>query len=88
MSSWRTLLAEVASSALKRDAIPWWLRIILTLWVVFVFGLPDILILLKSQWAHLYGTVGVSIQRWEEVVLYLPFGQAFSLNLNRAEGPH
>ena len=52
-------------------------RIGISAFVLLVFGLSDILILFLSEWPHLFGTTGVPVQRWEEIVIYLPFAEAF-----------
>lgn len=43
-----------------------------------LFGLSDLLILLFSKYPNLYPILDVPLQRWEEIVIYAPFGKAFS----------
>lgn len=61
-----------------REALPVSLKIGLTTFLFVLFGFSDLLILLSSAWPHLYGAVGVPVQKWEEVVIYAPFAEAFS----------
>lgn len=52
--------------------------VLLSLLILLVFGSADILILVFSDWKHLFGIVNVPISRFEEVVFYAPFAKAFS----------
>ena len=53
------------------------MRVAVSVLVLLVFGLGDLLVLLFSNWPHLYGVAGVPVQRWEEITIYLPFAQSF-----------
>ncbi len=44
------------------------------------YSLGDLLILTSSEWPHLQGALGVSAIHWEEIIAYLPFANAFSLD--------
>lgn len=61
-----------------RETLPVGLKIGLTAFLFILFGFSDLLILLSSEWPHLYGAVGVPVQKWEEIVIYAPFAEAFS----------
>lgn len=52
----------------------------MTVLLFLLFGLSDLLIATSSRWPFLYGVDGAPIQKWEEVVIYVPFAQAFSLS--------
>ena len=52
--------------------------VLISMLIIVIFGLADMLILLSSDWPHLYATVDMPIQKWEEIVIYMPFGNAFS----------
>ena len=51
-----------------------------SLFLLFLFGLKDILILASKEWPHLYPVVDVPRATWEEVCAYLPFATHFSLS--------
>lgn len=79
-SSIRTIISkQFSSTALNQKKLSNWISYGLTLLLLVLFGLSDILILMGDAWPHLYGVLDVSAQRWEEVVLYMPFSQTFSL---------
>ncbi len=65
-------------ASLHSERLSWPVRILMTVLVLALFALSDVLVLGLSDWPHLYGAVGVPVQRWEEVVIYTPFAQAFS----------
>jgi hypothetical protein len=63
----------------SRRGHPRWRTVILiSVGVCILFSFRDLLVLLSDTWPHLYGVVGVSRIRWEEVVFYLPYATAFS----------
>jgi hypothetical protein len=51
----------------------------ITIVLVVLFGLKDFLILVSDQWPHLYPVANAPTQTWEEVYIYLPFANHFSL---------
>ena len=62
----------------KRDYLSAYMIVLISMLIIVIFGLADMLILLSSDWPHLYATVDMPIQKWEEIVIYMPFGNAFS----------
>ena len=67
---------EALSSERLPASIGWSLSILL----LITYSLGDLLILTGSEWPHLHGALGVSAIRWEEIIAYLPFANAFSIN--------
>lgn len=48
--------------------------------VLLLFGLKDVLILVNSDWPHLYAVAGNPVLSWEESYVYLPLANHFSLS--------
>ena len=62
----------------RNERLGWGLIAFISATILFLFSFRDIVILLGSSWPHLYGVVGVSRIRWEEIVFYLPHVTSFS----------
>jgi len=56
----------------------WLTYVSISVFIVLIFGFGDLLVLMGGYWPHLYGVAGVPLARWEEVVCYMPFANAFS----------
>ena len=62
----------------RQDNLCWQWILGMSLVVAAVFSVREkLLILLNSDWPHLYGVVGVPILHWEEIICYLPFATEF-----------
>ena len=59
------------SDALSSERLPPSVVGGLSLLLLATYSLGDVLILLGSEWSHLYGVLGVSAIRWEETIAYL-----------------
>ena len=55
------------------------LYLLITLFLFFVFGFKDVLVLLDGRWPHLYAILNNPVLSWEEISIYLPFANHFSL---------
>jgi hypothetical protein len=55
------------------------LYLLVTLFLFFIFGFKDALVLLDGRWPHLYATINTPVLSWEEISVYLPFANHFSL---------
>lgn len=55
------------------------LYLLITLFLFILFGFKDILILLDDRWPHLYAVLNNPVLSWEEIIVYLPFANHFSL---------
>ena len=64
----------------RSEYLDWRVICLISVYITGVFSLRDLLILLDNEWPHLYGVVGVSSIRWEEIVNYLPFAKVFSFS--------
>jgi hypothetical protein len=55
------------------------LYLLITLFLFFLFGFKDGLVLLDGRWPHLYAILNSPVLSWEEIYVYLPFANHFSL---------
>lgn len=55
------------------------LFVVISVFMVFLFGFKDICILFSKEWPHLYSVVGNNTLTWDEIYGYLPFANQFSL---------
>ena len=62
----------------RNERLGWGVIALISAIILFLFSFRDIVILLGSSWPHLYGVIGVSRIRWEEIVFYLPHATSFS----------
>ncbi|MCI0731406.1 MAG: hypothetical protein L0332_32405, partial [Chloroflexi bacterium] len=53
--------------------------VLTTLFMLLLFGLKDVLVLFDQEWPHLYAVANNPVLSWEEVFVYLPQANHFSL---------